>query len=163
MVGSSAYNWLFEMAVLLVALSVVGSFVLPWIPALVLAMLLLAVFAAGVALLLSIANVYFRDTQYFLTIALQIWMYLTPIIYPASLVESESAKAGGLFGSAVTVSNIYSLNPMVHFVSIFRRLLYDNRWPEPVEWLICLGWAVCTFALGLVVFRRNERSLAEAL
>lgn len=162
-VGASAYNWLFEMAVLVIALSVVGAFVLPWLPLLVVIMMLLTIFAAGIALMLAIANVYFRDTQYFLTIVLQIWMYLTPIIYPLSLVQEQSEQVGGLFGTPITIEGIYTTNPMVHFVEIFRNLLYDNRWPEPAEWLICAGWAVGTLVIGMIVFRRNERRLAEVL
>lgn len=162
-VGSSAYNWLFEMAVLLVAISIAGGFVLPWIPLVIIAMVLLALFASGVALVLSIANVYFRDTQYFLTIILQIWMYLTPIIYPISLVNTQSDRIGGLLGTPVTLADVYSLNPMVHFVDLFRALIYDNRWPDPAEWLICAGWALGSLLVGVLVFRRNERNLAEVL
>lgn len=163
LVGSSIYNWLFEMAVLLVVLGLIGSFVLPWIPLMLVIMALLAVFAAGVALMLSIANVYFRDTQYFLSIILQIWMYLTPIIYPASLVTTKSKEIGGILGTNISVETIYNLNPMVHFLEVFRNLLYDNRLPDIQEWLICLVWAVASFAIGLVVFQRNEKKLAEAL
>jgi ABC-2 type transport system permease protein len=163
MVGASAYNWLFEIAVLIVALVIVGAFVLPWIPLLLVIMLLLAMFAAGIALMLSTANVYFRDTEYFVTIILQIWMYLTPIIYPVSLVEKASADVGPLLGTPITVAAIYHLNPMQHFVTVFRNLLYDNRWPEPAEWLICAGWAIASIVIGLILFRRNERNLAEAL
>src|SRR6185312_4897104 len=162
-VGSTGYNWLFEMAVLVIALSIVGGFVLPWIPLLLLIMGLLAFFGAGIALMLAVTNVHFRDTEYFLSILLQIWMYLTPIIYPASLVETESAKHGGLFGSSITIADIYHLNPMEHFVNVFRQLLYDNRWPDPQEWLICVCWSAVAFALGMFVFRRNEKNLAELL
>jgi lipopolysaccharide transport system permease protein len=162
-VGSTGYNWLFEMGVLLIALSAVGAFVLPWIPLLLLIMVLLAIFAAGIALMLSIANVYFRDTEYFLGILLQLWMYMTPIIYPASLVETESEKLGGLFGTPFTIADIYHLNPIEHFVTVFRQLIYDNRWPDPQEWFICVCWAAASFAVGIFVFRRNERRLAEAL
>lgn len=163
LVGSSVYNWLFEMGVLIVVLLIVGSFVLPWIPLLLVIMLLLAIFGAGVALMLAIANVYFRDTQYFLSILLQMWMYLSPIIYPITLVEAKSKEIGGLFGTPITVDSLYALNPMVHFIEVFRALLYDNRWPGLNEWAICALWAVGSLLVGLVVFRRNERNLAEAL
>jgi ABC-2 type transport system permease protein len=162
-VASTVYNWLFEMAVLLIALSIVGGFVVPWIPLMLVIMVLLALFGSGIALLLSVANVYFRDTEYFLTIVLQMWMYLTPIIYPASLVETESAKHGGLLGTSITIADIYHLNPMEHFVNVFRQMLYDNRWPDPQEWLICACWAFGSFAVGIFVFRRSERNLAELL
>ncbi|HEY8309741.1 MAG TPA: hypothetical protein VIG47_04260, partial [Gemmatimonadaceae bacterium] len=71
-VGSIGFNWLFEMVVLLVALALFGSFIWPWLPLLILTMAILAVFAAGLALMLSIANVHFRDTQYFVGILMQI-------------------------------------------------------------------------------------------
>jgi ABC-2 type transport system permease protein len=163
MVGAAAYNWLFEMAVLAIALSIAGAFVLPWIPLVIVTMLLLAVFAAGISLMLAVANVYFRDTQYFITLVLQMAIYLSPVIYPISMVHRLSADIGGLLGTGVTVEGIYLLNPMVHFIEIFRNLLYDNRFPDPVEWIICLGWAAAMFVLGLVVFRSNEKRLAEIL
>jgi lipopolysaccharide transport system permease protein len=163
MVGASAYNWLYEMAVLLIAISIVGGFVLPWIPLVLVAMLLLALFAAGVGLLLSIANVYFRDTEYLLTIVVQLWIYLTPIIYPINLVADESAKVGGLLGTPITILGIYDLNPMVHFVALFRQLIYDNRWPDLIEWETCVGWTIVSLVVGLLVFRRHERKLAEVL
>ncbi|MEP6477937.1 MAG: ABC transporter permease [Rhodoglobus sp.] len=162
-VGSSAYNWLFEMGVLVIALSIAGAFVLPWIPLVVVIMVMLALFASGIALMLSVANVYFRDTEYFLTIITQIWMYLTPIIYPISLVESASKDVGGLLGTSITLIDIYRLNPMEHFVLVFRQVLYDNRWPDGIEMLICLGWSLVSIIIGTLIFRRNERNLAEAL
>lgn len=162
-VASTAYSWLFEMGVLAVALSIAGAFVVPWLPLVLMMMMLLALFGAGIALMLSIANVYFRDTQYFLTIVLQIWMYLTPIIYPVSLVDEQSDRIGGLLGTSVTISDIFRLNPMEQFVTVFRQLMYDNRFPDFADLIACAVWAVVSLVLGLVVFRRNERKLAEAL
>jgi ABC-type polysaccharide/polyol phosphate export permease len=74
-----------------------------------------------------------------------------------------SNGVGGLLGTSVTIEGIYLLNPMVHFIQIFRSLLYDNRFPDPVEWLICVGWAAAILVLGLLVFRANEKKLAEIL
>ena len=162
-VGAAAYNWMFEIAVLLIAITIAGGFVLPWIPLVIVAMALLALFAAGVALLFSIANVYFRDTQYLLTIVLQFWLYLTPIIYPIERVANKSAEIGGLGGTPVRIVDIYNFNPMVHFVALFRELIYDNRFPDPLEWLICLIWTAVALSFGMLVFRKNERNLAEAL
>jgi lipopolysaccharide transport system permease protein len=162
-VGASAYNWMFEMAVLLIAITIAGGFVLPWIPLLLVAMALLAVFAAGVGLLFSIANVYFRDTEYLLTIVLQLWIYLTPIIYPIERVANKSTSTGGLLGTPITILGLYDLNPMVHFVALFRQLIYDNRWPDGIEWVICLCWSLAALGIGMLVFRKNERNLAEAL
>jgi ABC-2 type transport system permease protein len=162
-VGSIGFNWLFEMGVLVVALAIFGAFVWPWLPLVLVLMVILAAFAAGIALFLSIVNVHFRDTQYFVTLILQVWMYLTPIVYPISLVKTQSDRIGGLFGSQLTILDIYEVNPLVHFVAVFRQLLYDNRWPDPVDFGLCAGWALVSFALGLWFFRRHEKGLAEAL
>ncbi|MGV8911277.1 MAG: ABC transporter permease [Rhodoglobus sp.] len=167
LVGSAGYNWLFEMAVLVIALSiavgVMGGVMLQWVPLVLVAMLLLAIFAAGLALMLAIANVYFRDTQWFVSILLQMWMYLSPVIYPSSMVSDVSTQLGGLFGTPLHLADVYYLNPMVHFLDLFRNLLYDNRWPDVATWLICLAWALGVFVIGVAVFRRNERNLAETL
>ena len=84
--------------------------------------------------MLSVANVHFRDTQYFVTILLQIWLYLTPIIYPITLVAGAvGLRWAACFGTSITILDIYNLNPMVYFVELFRNLLYDNRLPGPVD------------------------------
>lgn len=162
-VFSIAYNWGFEMIILVLAIVVVGGFVWPWLPLVILMMLVLAVFATGLALLLSIANVYFRDTQYLLGIILQIWMYLTPIVYPASLIADQSVKIGGLLGTPITILDIYELNPMLHYVSVFRSLLYDNTWPMLPDVIACIVWALLALVVGGWVFARKERRLAELL
>ena len=162
-VAATGYNWLFEMAVLVIALTIAGAFVLPWLPLVIVLMILLALFAAGIALMLAVANVHFRDTQNFAGILLQIWMYLTPIIYPLNLVQDQSDRIGPLLGTSVTLVDVFRWNPMENFVDVFRQLLYDNIWPDARTFLACAIWAFASFAIGILVFRRNERGLAEAL
>lgn len=162
-VGANGFNWLWEMGVLAIALTIAGAFVLPWLPIVLLVMILLALFTAGVALLLSIANVHFRDTQHLVAVFMQIWFYLTPIVYPVSLIENVSQQTGPLWNTNVTVMDIYSLNPLVSFISVFRSLLYDNAFPEVGPFLACVAWGVGAFALGVAVFSRKDRGLAEAL
>jgi ABC-type polysaccharide/polyol phosphate export systems, permease component len=100
------------MTVLVIALAIFGAFVFPWLPLVLLFMLVLGVFAAGLAMILSIANVFFRDLAYLLTVILQFWFYLTPILYPISLVDNQSAEWGGLLGTNITLADIYRINPL---------------------------------------------------
>lgn len=161
--GSSAYNWLFEMGVLAVALVLFGSFIWPWIPILLVAMVLLALFASGLGMALSIANVHFRDTQYFVGIILNFWLYLTPIVYPISLIVNLSNEHGPILGTNLTILDIYRWNPMERFVVVFRDLLYDNRWPQSEDLLFITVAALGSFFVGMWIFTKNEKGLAEAL
>ena len=162
-VGTTGMNWLIEMMVLTIALVIFGSSILVWLPGVILVMLLLAVFASGLGMVLSIVNVHFRDTQYLLSILLQLWMYLTPIIYPATLINDLSDRIGTLLNTNVTIFDIYSWNPMFHFVAAFRQLMYDNRWPDSHHLIVCTSWAAAALILGLWVFGRSEKKIAEIL
>ncbi len=154
--GSTGVTWIIEMGLLAVALSVFGAFVLPWLPLVILFMLLLALFSTGLAMGLAILTVYFRDTQHLTAIVLQMWMYLTPVIYPLHLVESATREHPWLFV-------LYRLNPIERFVSVFRQLLYDNRWPDLADSAWCVGWSLIVFVVGFLVFKRFERKLAVLL
>ncbi len=159
---SALFTWAIEMLVLVVVLVIIGSDVLLWLPAVVLMMLLLALFGTGVAMLLAIANVYFRDTQHFVTILFQAWFYFTPILYPLSLVSAKSDQYGHIAGP-FSLLDVYRLNPMERFTEVFRNLLYDNRWPSGSSVLFCVAWTVVVLAVGSYVFQRNQRKLAELL
>jgi lipopolysaccharide transport system permease protein len=162
-VGTNGMNWIIEMTVLAVAITIFGGAVLPWIPGTILVMVLLAMFASGIGMALSILNIHFRDTQYLMSILLQLWMYMTPIIYPVSLIQNLSERIGPILNSNITLFDVYSLNPLFHFVSAFRQLLYDNRWPDMSHLLVCVGWSVTALAVGFYVFSRNEKKVAELL
>jgi ABC-2 type transport system permease protein len=137
--------------------------VLPWLPVLLVAMVVFALFAVGLAMIVSIVNVYFRDLSYLLTIVLQFWFYLTPILYPIDLVVTQSERLGGLFGSPITLLNLYQVNPIEGFIEIFRNILYDNAAPEGSTVLIALGWTVLSLGGGLLLYAKKEKQMAELL
>ena len=155
-------TWTLEMAVLVLVLVVFGANPLPWIPLVLLLMILMGAFATGLSLLLSIVNVYFRDIQHFVVILLQVWFFLTPIIYPESLTRTQSDRFGPIVGSW-TLHDFYVLNPLCQFVEAFRNLLYDNRLPDLTTSFACLAWSTVALAGGYWVFHKYERGLAEAL
>jgi len=161
--NATFFTWMLEMAVLVVALSLLGAFVLPWLPLVAVFMVIFGLFSVGLAMVFSIFNVYFRDLSYLLTVVLQFWFYLTPILYPVELVETQSDMLGGLAGTSVTLLDLYSLNPVEGFIEIFRNLLYDNRAPELSTVLIALGWTLVAFGAGASMYARKEKMLAELL
>jgi ABC-type polysaccharide/polyol phosphate export permease len=151
-----------ELGVLIVALLVVGTMPLPWLPLLVLAVVLLTVFALGIALVLSVAVVYFRDTEHFVGIGLQLWFYATPIVYPYSLIQDQAAQMRAN-GNNFPLETIYRLNPMERFVSVFRAMLYDNTWPDWKDLVFCAIVAAISLAIGITIFNRSQHRLVEEL
>jgi ABC-type polysaccharide/polyol phosphate export permease len=156
-VGANGFTWLIEMGLLVVIVLIFGGWSLPWVPLLVVFMVLLALFAGGIGMLLAVINVHFRDTEHFVAIALRLGQYLTPIVYPITLVQALAAKRGNW------ILDLFELNPMAHFTEVFRNLLYDNRWPTVSDSLWCLCCAIGVFVIGSIVFIRNERSFGRLL
>jgi lipopolysaccharide transport system permease protein len=148
-----------ELLVLGVVLLAVGNMVLPWVPVVIALMVLQTVFVVGLGLMLSAANAYFRDVQHFLAIFLNIWFYVTPIIYLPEQIPEQST----LFGVEIPTRSLLQMNPMAIFVDAYRDVLYDLRWPAPTQWLAMAACALGALALGALVFRRLEPRLAEEM
>ena len=151
-----------ELAVLSIALLAFGGNPLPWIPMVIVVMLLFLCFCLGVALVLAVANVYFRDTSHLVGILLQLWLYLTPILYPLSYVTSQFDILREK-GIDVPLEFIYRLNPAERYVTVFRQLLYDNRWPDAGDLLFCVVAAAVSLVIGYSVFKRHEARIGEEL
>lgn len=158
-VNSWVVSLLLEIGLLAIALVVVGNMVLPYIPVVLLLVVLLTFFVTGLSLALSVFNVFFRDVQHFMGILFQAWFYLSPIVYPLSLVPERA----NMFGVDVPVRAIYDRNPMVGFASAFRDCLYQLRLPSASSVAYLFVVSVGTFAIGLFVFGRFEGRLAEEL
>lgn len=152
-VASWLFTHCFEMAVLVLAVVIFGGSPLIYLPVTIVFMLLLALFALGVSLLLSIANVYFRDTQHFVTILMQIWFYLTPIVYPITILAN----------SHPSVMVYYRLNPLERFTEVFRNTIYDGRLPTLFNTGILALESIGILLVGYWTFKRYEGRLAEEL
>jgi ABC-type polysaccharide/polyol phosphate export permease len=107
-------------------------------------------FTQGLAFILSSLNVFFSDVRHLLEIFLQIWFWLTPIIYPVDLVPER-------------FQSLYRLNPAVLFVESYRNSLLYNKWLSPTELILLFLVGVIFLALGYLVFNRYNRRFAEAI
>lgn len=158
-VGSFLVSFLIEMSVLAVALGVMGNNVLPWIPLMLAVTVLLTLFALGAALALSVLNVYFRDVEHFVAIALQVWFYASPIVYPLKYVH----KLDRYHWLGISAYDAYLANPMTEFAIAFRNCFYDLRFPSAQTWAYLVGWTALALVVGAVLFRMREGRLAEEL
>ena len=122
------------------------SAVLIW-PLLVVQMFLLAL---GMSLFLSALNVKFRDVKYAVPFVIQIWMYLSPVIYPTTILPASLRRWG-------------ALNPAVGLIEAFRHSLVPS---SPVSWSSVAISAVVTivlFASALFYFQSSERAFADVI
>ncbi|WP_298460439.1 ABC transporter permease [uncultured Cellulomonas sp.] len=166
---SMTLTFAIEMGVLLVVVGLAGGFeVLLFVPAIAVFMVLISAFAIGIAMSLSIAMVYFRDTQHIMSLFMQLWFYATPIIYPLTLITDDvqqrvDDRGWTVLGQAIPLELIYGLNPAAAFTGAFRTMIYDYAWPTAGQWVICLAWAVASVLVGLLVFRKFSARVVEEL
>jgi lipopolysaccharide transport system permease protein len=119
-------------------------------------LLLAFVTALGVGTWLSALNVQFRDVKYVLPFFIQLWLFVTPVIYPASRVAAKLKQMG------VPVW-IYGLNPMAGVVEGFRwSLLGSGTRPGPVV-LVSAAMSLLLLVSGAFYFRRMERTFADVV
>lgn len=124
---------------------------LPWTfllwPLLVPVMVILAL---GASLILATLNVRFRDVKYAIPFMLQMWMFLTPIIYPVSIIP-ERWRA------------LLLLNPMGGVVDAFRATALTGRTFEWGTLGAGLGVGVVVLLIGLRYFTKAEREFADVI
>jgi len=112
-----------------------------------------AMFGQGIGLMLSVINARYGDVQYIVQVALQALYFLTPILYPLSLVA----------GTASWLANIVKANPLTWFVESMHQVMYSLVTPEwwVVPSLLVFGFAV--FWGGFTVFNRSSEDIGELL
>ena len=122
----------------------------------------LILLAAGLALLLSAANVYLRDIQHLVELALLPWFFLTPIVYSYDLIAKRLED----------LHWVYLLNPVTPVVLAFQRAIYgsysDSVHEFPFWWYLRnLGFVIVgslvLLTFSLAVFRRLEGNFTEEL
>jgi ABC-2 type transport system permease protein len=148
----------FEMGVLVVVLYLFGANPTFYLPLVVLFMVLLAALGLGMGFFLAVGNVYFRDTQHFMSIVLQMLFYLTPILYPITRLDAQLNRPGRHW-----IYVVYRLNPLERFTEVFRNLLYDNRLPGLWSSVYCAVVSLVVLVAGFALFTRYEGRLAEEL
>jgi lipopolysaccharide transport system permease protein len=104
----------------------------------------------GVGTALAAINVRYRDVRYVVPFAIQMWLFLTPVVYPASELSEP-------------LRTISAINPMVGIVEGFRWCAIDG-WPASLDLMgISALSALILFVAGLAYFDRVERSFADLI
>lgn len=106
-------------------------------------------FTVGVSLLLSAFTVLYRDVRHTLPLVIQIWMFVTPILYSASVVPQRWRAW------------YFSLNPMAAIIDGYRRAILQQQ-PPQLSYLLLAALVSCLLVwLGYKYFKHLEREFAD--
>lgn len=109
-------------------------------------LILLMFFCMGVGLLLSAATVFFRDVMHLWSVVLTAWTYFTPIFWTTDYILKMPHVLRVL---------MYA-NPMYNYLQFMRDIFLFQTCPTPLEFGLCVAWAVIAMAIGYTVFHKNE-------
>lgn len=142
--GSSLVNLILSLGALLLVMLFTGakfSWNLLFFPFIALQVL---IFALGISLFLAAATVFFRDIQYLWSVFVSMWMYLTPIFYPVSIISEE-------------YQSLYKgLNPMYWYIEQFRDIVLYTQFPKISSILIGSLLAIVVLGLGAIYFNKKQ-------
>lgn len=124
----------------------ITPFVLLFIPI----FLLQFIFTYGLSLILSAANLFYRDVQYLFNLILTLWFYLTPVIYPTELFPERFRW-------------IFKINPMAVIINAYRQVLLGGDWPKWSSMGVGILISVILFILGYSFFKRLEGTFADVV
>lgn len=135
------------LAALMLVYGVAPGAAFVWLPALLVLQVLLVV---AIALAGAATMVFFRDTRFVIPLALQVWMYLTPVIYPIDRVPDA-------------IRPLYYLNPMVGIIDGYRRVLLENVAPRADALAPGVLVGAVVLLVGYSLFRRLEPRFADEI
>jgi lipopolysaccharide transport system permease protein len=108
------------------------------------------ILSVGVGIIFAALNVFYRDFTYVLPFVIQVWMYASPLAYSSEIIPEKWVW-------------LYNLNPMVGIIDGFRWAIFGTT-EFPLNSLICsVIISTLIFIIGLVIFRRLERSFADVI
>lgn len=143
-VTSSLVNMLFSMTAIIIVVLITKVQITPYILLAPLVIVEVYLFSLGLGIFLAAASVFFRDLQYLWGIFITMWMYLTPIFYPITIIPEKYRFW------------YYWLNPMTGYVSQFRDIVLHGQMPDVYS--VCAGFMIAFIALlvGAYTFYRSQ-------
>ena len=142
-VFSSGINLLMSLIPLIIAALITGEkitwafLMLPYI------LIRVMIFTMGFGMILAAAMTFFRDMQFLWGVLSMLWMYLTPLFYPISIVPKQ-------------VQGLVLNNPMYYFVNAFRTIILEGITPRPVVFCQCTLVALVMLGIGSLIFKKTQ-------
>jgi lipopolysaccharide transport system permease protein len=104
----------------------------------------------GVVLIASGVNVFYRDVRFVVPLVVQMWMYVTPVVYPVTAVPER-------------FRGLYMLNPMAGLIQSYRAITLLGTWPNWGYLGFAAGISIVVFAVGYWYFKHVEWQFADLI
>ena len=140
---SSTVNLLLSLIPLFAVMLFTGEAVRPALLFLPFGLFCLLLFSLGVGMFLATAMVFFRDTQFLWGVVSMLWMYVTPVFYPESIIPES-------------IMPLYKCNPLYHIVRFIRIIMMDGISPEPKAYGLCLLVSFIPLLIGAYIFKKQQ-------
>jgi len=108
------------------------------------------IFTIGLTFPLAALNLYFHDVRFLVGVALTLWFYLTPVVYPIDIVPDKYLW-------------LFEINPLSLFINAYRRVLLEGEAPDFEKVLAGAAIALVTFVVGYFLFKRMEKGFADSI
>jgi lipopolysaccharide transport system permease protein len=149
-VGASLFEFLVASSIFVVMLfyyQIELTWTMLWLP---LVLILQLVLVLGVTFTGAALLVLYRDVRFIVPLGLQIWLYLTPVIYPVTVVPEKYLP-------------LYMLNPMAGIITAYRQIILYGQPPEWTYLVIAGIEAMLIFFLGYLTFKKLEVTFADII
>ena len=146
-IGTALVNMVISLIQLVIVMLVDGAPFYLSMLFLPVSILLLTAFTLGFGLFISSVAVFFPDVAEMYQVLLTAWLYLTPIIYPESLIPAKWLP-------------FYKINPMYWMVKMYRLPIFEGRIPTWQEFLPAIAWAVGMLIVGWLYFTSKTEEYA---
>lgn len=146
-IGNGLINYSLALIPLALIMLALGHRFSPALLFLPVAVLLTAMFTLGFSLLISTLAVFFVDVVEMFSVLLSAWFYLTPIIYPISIIPEQFL-------------GIVKINPVYYLLELFHSIIYRGEWPPPETILSASVISTLTLLVGWWVFTKKSDEFA---
>lgn len=149
-VNSALVNFAIIFCIFMAFLIITGNFPGVVLIALVPLLIIQIAFSIGLGIILGTLNVFFRDVGQLFGVVLQFWFWLTPIIYPITILPEQ-------------VQPLMAFNPMADLMTAYQTVVVRKEWPDWSSlWFIAL-LAVMLCLWGMRLFRRHAGEMVDEL
>jgi ABC-type polysaccharide/polyol phosphate export permease len=147
---SGLVNLVLSMLALLVIMLIVRAPLFPSLLFVPISLLIVGIFTLGVSLALTALSVFFADVREMVQAGLPALLYMTPVIYPVSIVP-------------VSFRWIVEWNPLTYLIEIVRTPIYYGHLPDPRTIIVALAISLISLLFGWLIFRRLAPSFEGRL